>query len=142
MRKYILLAVFISLFFVASAQSQERSWIYISGKFVRATDAVVAYCYSDGELIDSAEFTGRFYGFEIGERPHYTIKFTSGDRVKYCHVVTNFMEVENIIVDVDFAKNFDALIYLDKPRAKAYKMISYDNRQMLVGEIERIKGGF
>ena len=115
------------LFCALSSCVLSQTSIQISGQIIRPpSDTITVECFSDGNTIDRDVFVGQFYNFTIGERPHYTLKFTSGQKVKYCYIICNMMGVEKIIVDVDFASEFNAIIYLEKKNNKYFSMMLYD----------------
>ena len=128
--------IFLLVFLPITIFSQVN--IQISGEIIRPpNDTIRIECFSDGELIDKDVFVGKFYNFTIGNAPHYTLRFQSGSKVKYCQVICNMMTTEKIIVDVDFSSNFNSIIYLEKPSDKFFTMLLYDKYRVKIAEIER-----
>lgn len=125
-------------FFFASFFAQAQTYIQISGEVIRPPDDTIKVeCFSDGRLIDQDIFVGKFYNFTLGQLPHYTLKFTSGSKTKYCQLICNMMSTEKIIVDVDFSSEFNSIIYLQKKSDKAFTMLLYDRYRVKESDILR-----
>lgn len=125
-------------FFSASLFAQGQTFIQISGEVIRPPDDTIKVeCFSDGRLIDRDIFVGKFYNFTLGQMPHYTLKFTSGSKTKYCQLICNMMSTEKIIVDVDFSSEFNSIIYLRKKSDKAFTMLLYDRYRVKESDILR-----
>ena len=128
----------IALFLFAAASIEAQTYIQISGEVIRPPDDTIKIeCFSDGQLIDRDVFVGKFYNFTLGQMPHYTLKFTSGTKTKYCQVICAMMSTEKIIVDVDFSSGYDAVIYLEKKNNKYFTMLLYDRYRFRESEILR-----
>src|SRR5690554_1104757 len=125
-------------FFFASFFAQGQTFIQISGEVIRPPDDTIKVeCFSDGQLIDRDVFVGKFYNFTLGQLPHYTLKFTSGSKTKYCQLICNMMSTEKIIVDVDFSSEFNSIIYLRKRSDKVFTMLLYDRYRVKESDILR-----
>lgn len=112
--------------------------IQLSGEILSPpSDTLTVECFTDGRLVDKDVFVGKFYELRLGDAPHYTVKISSGAKVKYCSINCNFMKTEKIPVDVDFATNYNAEIYLEKPNDKYFTMRLYDRYRVKYTEIER-----
>jgi len=81
--------------------------------------------WSDGALIDHEATTNKHYSIPLGEHKIYTVKFESAGKIKYCILVTNFMELESIQSDVDFRSQNHAIIYMDKKKSNRYTHLIY-----------------
>ena len=136
--KILIAILFNFIFYLVAVSQDQKSFIQVTGSVMRPpNDTIILEVFTDGETIDRKVFIGKFYSFEIGYRLLYIAKITSGNKVKYCYINTNFMATEKIIVDVDFSSNFHSEIYLDKPNDKYFTMRLYDRYRSKFIEIER-----
>lgn len=115
--------LYILLLCAFSANGQN---IQLQGKLLnRQSDTVHIEVWSDGETIINTATTSPFYALVLGERPHYTIRISSGSIAKYCTLLCFNMEFENIQVDVDFKTRQSVLIYKNKRVTKSYNFLHY-----------------
>ena len=100
--------------------------IQIHGKLIAPeNDTTAITVWSDGDMIDRSRITGVFYEMVIGQRPHYTIQYQNGSKIKYCTIICHFMEFESIPIDIDFRNNQSIMIYKKRKNSNSYVIVYY-----------------
>jgi hypothetical protein len=136
------LIIFIAALFCLALATAQTS-IQIHGQFLFAkSDTITITIYSDGETISRKSITDEFYSLILGAKPHYTIKFESGSRVKYCHLITYQMGIESIAIDIDFKTPQSAIIYKKKKGANYYDALHYGSGRFRNEEIQKIEAAY
>ena len=136
--KILIAILFNFIFYLVAVSQDQKSFIQVTGSVMRPpNDTIMVEVFLDGRVVDTQVFISKFYSYEIGHGLLYIAKITSGSKVKYSYINTNFMQIEKIIVDVDFSSNFNCEIYLDKPNDKHFTMRLYDRYRSKFIEIER-----
>lgn len=129
----------IALALATLVHAQERE-VQISGRLMAPTgDTTHVTVWSDGDLIGEDAITHRHYALILGDRDHYTIRFRSGSRIKYCHVLLVNMDLEHIQVDVNFASSASVVIYKHKARANQYTHLNYSSRGFHSRQYDKIE---
>lgn len=122
MTKWLCICLCICAFTNANAQVA----IQIHGRIISAPAeqmSITVWC--DGELVAKSTERGLLYAIQLGEKPHYTLKFESAGVVKYCHIVAFNMGVEDIPVDVDFRSKQSVILIKKSSRQDRYTLLRY-----------------
>jgi hypothetical protein len=116
--KQLLHILFLTLLCAAQGYSQT---IHLHGELIYPpSDTVYITVYFDGEVIGTDHTADPFYSMILVEKPYYVIKFESDDQVKRCHLHTENIEVESVMVDVDFHSDRSSVIMKRAKRDKYY----------------------
>lgn len=109
------------------SQPQESPDIRLGGLiYFPESDTIIIDIWSDGRTIGRKVITKKHYTLSLVEgAPHYTIRFTSGRRVKYLHLFCDYMHHEDIKADLDFRTSKSVRISKARRKAKNYTFEIY-----------------
>jgi len=94
---------FLLIFFTLTCQILTGQNAFLFGEILDS-DSTRIEIWHDGDKILDIHITEVFYSLQLGEREHYTIKFSSEGRIKYMHVINVGYLTEKIETDIDFRR--------------------------------------
>ena len=126
--------LYIALFLCLSANGQN---IHITGKLLnRTSDTTRVQVWHEGRRIVDELRADPFYTLNLGDSPHYTIKFTSGSVEKNCFLICWNMTFDLVAIDIDFRSAQSIIIYKERKNSNSYTIIYYGSGNVRQREIK------
>lgn len=120
-------AVLIFCLLLVSGLAAGQGTVQLHGR-IFGSDTTRITAWSDGDRVFSKVVVDKVYSVVLGQRGHYTIKLEGGGRVKYCHVFTHGMDVEDLAVDVDFGNSESVIVRKPRRARRQFEFLVYGSR--------------
>ena len=101
---------FLIIFFALICQILTGQNAFLFGEILDS-DSTRIEVWTDGEKLIDIAVTDVHYSLQLGNREHYTIKFSSAGRAKYMHLVNIGYKPEKIETDIDFRRYEHAIVW-------------------------------
>jgi len=101
---------FLVIFLALTSQFLTGQNAFLFGE-IMDSDSTRIEVWTDGEKLIDINVTDVHYSLQLGNREHYTIKFSSEGRAKYMHLINIGYKPEKIETDVDFKRYEHAIVW-------------------------------
>ena len=117
-----------ALIFLGTFAYSQQAFLF--GEIIDS-DSTRIEIWHNGEKLMDYWLTDVFYSLQLGEREHYTIKFTSEGRHKYMHLINVGQRVEKIETDIDFRRYEHAIVWKKRFNERGLIMDIYRTKSII-----------
>jgi len=120
---------FLLIFFALTCQIMTGQNAFLFGE-IMDSDSTRIEVWTDGEKFIDISVTDVHYSLQLGNREHYTIKFSSQGRAKYMHLVNVGYKPEKIETDIDFRRYEHAIVWKRRYTDSGTALSTYRTRKI------------